>query len=210
MSTQFRSNTPQLFVDIDRTKVASLGVSLDDVNQTLEIYLGSLYVNSFNEFGRYWQVTVQADGKFRNRVEDINLLQVRNNQGQMVPLGTLVNLREVGGPILVTRYNLYTAAPDHRQPARPASAPATPSPTIDRLSPRDPAALDEHGVDRADVHADPGGQHGHVRLRPGGGVRLPGPGGPVRELVAAAGGHPGGAAVPALLGGRRAVHAQAT
>ena len=111
VSTQFRSNTPQLYMDIDRTKVASLGVSLNDVNQTLQIYLGSLYVNSFNDFGRHWQVNVQAEGKFRNRVDDINLLKVRNNQGQMVPLGTLVNVREIGGPIMVTRYNLYTAAP---------------------------------------------------------------------------------------------------
>ena len=98
-------------MDIDRTKVASLGVSLDDVNQTLQIYLGSLYVNSFNEFGRYWQVTVQAEGEYRARVEDINLLQVRNKWGQMVPLGTLVDVREIGGPVFVTRYNLYTAAP---------------------------------------------------------------------------------------------------
>ena len=59
MSTQFRSGTPQLFADIDRAKVASLGVSLQDVNQTLGMYLGSLYVTSFNEFGRYWQVTVR-------------------------------------------------------------------------------------------------------------------------------------------------------
>ena len=66
VSTQFRSTTPQLFMDIDRTKVASLGIPLDDVNQTLQIYLGSLYVNNFNAFGRHWQVNVQADGDFRN------------------------------------------------------------------------------------------------------------------------------------------------
>ena len=72
---------------MDRTKVASLGIPLQDVNQTLQIYLGSLYVNSFNAFGRHWQVTVQADGKFRNEVPDINLLQVRNSQGQMVRIG---------------------------------------------------------------------------------------------------------------------------
>ena len=107
---QFRSNTPQLYLDIDRTKVEALGVSLDDVNQTLQMYLGSLYVNSFNDFGRHWQVTIQADGEFRIAIEDINLLKVRNKTGQMVPLGTLVNVREIGGPILVTRYNLYTAA----------------------------------------------------------------------------------------------------
>ncbi len=111
VSTQFRSNAPQLFMDIDRTKVASLGVSFNDLNQTLLVYLGSLYVNSFNEFGRYWQVTLQAEGIDRRRVEDINLLKVRSNQGQMVPLGTLVRVRDIGGPIYVNRYNLYTAAP---------------------------------------------------------------------------------------------------
>jgi multidrug efflux pump len=111
VSTQFRSNTPQLFMDIDRAKVAALGVAFDDVNQTLGVYLGSLYVNSFNEFGRHWQVTLQAEGRYRSRVEDINLLQVRNKLGQMVPLGTLVNMREISGPIFVLRYNLSTAAP---------------------------------------------------------------------------------------------------
>ena len=92
-------------------------MSFDDVNQTLSMYLGSLYVNSFNEFGRHWQVTIQAEGQYRNQIEDINLLQVRNKWGQMVPLGTLVNVREIGGPISVTRYNLYTVRPDHRQHA---------------------------------------------------------------------------------------------
>jgi len=111
VATGFRSLTPQLFLDVDRSKVESLGVSFDDVNQTLSMYLGSLYVNSFNEFGRHWQVTVQAEGDYRNRIEDINLLQVRNKSGQMVPLGTLVDVRDKGGPIVVTRYNLYTAAP---------------------------------------------------------------------------------------------------
>jgi len=111
VSTVFRSNIPQLFLDIDRKKVASLGVSFDDLNKTLGIYLGSLYVNNFNEFGRYWQVTLQAEGQFRSRIEDINLLYVRNNQGLMVPLGTLVTPREIGGPLFVQRYNLYTAAP---------------------------------------------------------------------------------------------------
>src|SRR5260370_14652748 len=110
-STQLRSRTLQLFAAIDRIKAASLGVSLQDVNDTLSMYLGSLYVTSFNEFGRYWQVTIQADGKYRNRIEDINRLQVRNKSGQMVLLGTLVNLREIGGPVYITRYNLYVAAP---------------------------------------------------------------------------------------------------
>ncbi len=109
--TQFRSNTPQLYMDVDRIKVQSLGVSLSDVDQTMQIFLGSLYVNSFNEFGRYWQVNLQAEGQYRARVEDVNLLAVRNQQGQMVPLGTLVNMRPINGSVSVTRYNLYTAAP---------------------------------------------------------------------------------------------------
>ncbi len=109
-ATQFRSNIPQLFLDIDRSKVASLGVSLDDVNQTLDMFLGSLYVNSYNAFGRHWQVTVQADDRFRNSISDIPLFAVRNNQNQMVTLGTLTEPREIGGPISVTRYNLYASA----------------------------------------------------------------------------------------------------
>src|SRR5207253_1444435 len=101
VATQFRSNTPQLFMDINRTKIASLGIPLLDVNQTLQIYLGSLYANSYNAYGRYWQVTLQAEGRYRGRVSDVNLLQVRNSQGQMVPLGTLVNIRDIGGPVMV-------------------------------------------------------------------------------------------------------------
>jgi multidrug efflux pump len=109
--TQFRANTPQLFMDIDRFKVQSLGVSLMDVDQALETFLGSEYVNSFNLFGRYWQVTTQAAGEFRNRESDVSLLEVRNYRGEMVPLGTLVTLRTINGPVLVQRYNLYPAAP---------------------------------------------------------------------------------------------------
>jgi multidrug efflux pump len=110
VTTQFRSNTPQLFLDVDRTKCAVLGVPLNDVNLTLDMYLGSLYVNSFNEFGRHWQVTVQAEGEFRNEIQDVNLFQVRNNLGRMVPLGTLASMRHVTGPLSVTRYNLYRSA----------------------------------------------------------------------------------------------------
>jgi multidrug efflux pump len=106
----FRSKAPQLFMNIDRLKAATLGVSLQDVNQTLDIFLGSLYVNSFNKYGRHWQVVVQAEGKFRDRIGGVNLFQVRNNRGEMVPMGTLADLREISGPSSVTRYNLYSAA----------------------------------------------------------------------------------------------------
>jgi hydrophobe/amphiphile efflux-1 (HAE1) family protein len=109
--SMFRSNAPQLYMDIDRSKVKSLGISLADVNQTLQIYLGSEYVNSFNAFGRFWQVNIMADGVFRDRVSDINLIKIRNNLGQMVPLGTLVSVRDMSGPATVIRYNLFNAAP---------------------------------------------------------------------------------------------------
>ena len=98
-------------MDIDRSKVASLGIALGDVNQTVGIYLGSLYVNSFNVFGRDWQVNIQAEGNYRHQASDINLLAVRNNQQEMVLMGTLANVREIGGPIFVNRYNLYAARP---------------------------------------------------------------------------------------------------
>ena len=110
VSTQIRAKTPQLFLDIDRAKAASLGVSLNDLNQTLDMFMGSLYVNSYSNFGRHWQVTIQADGPFRNEIGGLNRFKVRNNAGEMVPLGTLVNVREIGGPIAVMRYNLYGAS----------------------------------------------------------------------------------------------------
>ncbi|HTU90379.1 MAG TPA: efflux RND transporter permease subunit [Gemmataceae bacterium] len=110
ISTQIRSKTPQLFLDIDRAKVSSLGISLNDVNQTLDLFMGSLYVNSFNAFGRHWQVTIQADGPYRNQTGALNRFKVRNKSGEMVPLGTLVNVREIGGPIAITRYNLYDSS----------------------------------------------------------------------------------------------------
>jgi hydrophobe/amphiphile efflux-1 (HAE1) family protein len=109
--TAFGANAPQFFMDINRPKVRSMGVSIDDVNQTLEVYLGSVYVNNFNEFGRYWQVKVMAEGTFRNHASDTNRLKVRNNKGQMVPLGALVHMRDISGPGLVPRYNGFVSAP---------------------------------------------------------------------------------------------------
>jgi multidrug efflux pump len=111
VSTQFRANIPTYFLDLgDRKKIFDKGVSLDDVNQTLNILEGSVYVNSYNDFGRHWQVTLQADGNFRNNIADLNLFSVRNSTGSMVPLGTLMDVKERGGPISVTRYKLYTSA----------------------------------------------------------------------------------------------------
>ena len=111
VSTQFRANTPMLYMDIDRSKARALGVSIDDVNQALQIFLGSYYVNNFNAFGRYWQVNIQAGGSFRNEVHEISQIKLRNANGDMVPLSTLVRMSNVGGPVMVTRYNLYASAP---------------------------------------------------------------------------------------------------
>lgn len=103
-------NSPQLYVDINRDACLTQGVALHEVFGTLQAYLGSRYVNDFNRFGRTWQVVVQADAKFRDKVDDVGRLQVRNQQGKMVPLGTLATIKPIGGPLLLTRHNMYPAA----------------------------------------------------------------------------------------------------
>lgn len=108
--TVYNANSPQLFADVDREKCLKAGVNLGDVFSTLQTYLGSLYVNDFNRFGRTWQVIVQADQDFRSSVEDVRKLKVRNNRGQMVPMGSLASVRLIGGPLVLTRYNMYPAA----------------------------------------------------------------------------------------------------
>jgi len=104
-----RADTPWLKLDFDRTKCMALGVAVSDVFNTLQVYLGSYYVNNFNEFGRTWQVNVQADASFRERVADILRLQVRGNQGQMIRLGTMMSVRDTSGPVAVMSYNMYAA-----------------------------------------------------------------------------------------------------
>lgn len=108
--TTFRANTPQLYLDVDRLKAKSMGVPLTDIFDTLQIYLGSLYVNDFNLFGRTYHVTAQADGPYRRQPEDILNFKTRNSQGGMVPLGTLVSLRSITGPDRIVRYDMYPAA----------------------------------------------------------------------------------------------------
>ena len=108
--SSFKANQPQLFIDIDRTKTKATGVSIESIHQTLQVYLGSTYVNDFTAFGRNWQVMAQADSPFRMLPEDIGRLEVRNNEGDMVPLATLVTIEETSGPAVVTRYNLAPSA----------------------------------------------------------------------------------------------------
>ncbi|MDI0464145.1 multidrug efflux RND transporter permease subunit OqxB [Klebsiella variicola] len=106
----YQANVPQLDVQVDRDKAKAQGVSLTDLFGTLQTYLGSSYVNDFNQFGRTWRVMAQADGPFRESVEDIANLRTRNNQGEMVPIGSMVNISTTYGPDPVIRYNGYPAA----------------------------------------------------------------------------------------------------
>ncbi len=113
----FTVNVPQLDAEIDRTKAKTQGVPLENLFETMQIYLGSLYVNDFNRFGRTYQVIAQADARFRSRPEDITRLKTRNSQGQSVPLGTLVKVKETYGPDRAMRYNGYPAAEINGGPA---------------------------------------------------------------------------------------------
>ena len=106
----YQANVPQLDVQVDRDKAKAQGVSLTDLFGTLQTYLGSSYVNDFNQFGRTWRVMAQADGQFRDSVEDIANLRTRNSQGEMVPIGSMVNITTTYGPDPVIRYNGYPAA----------------------------------------------------------------------------------------------------
>jgi len=115
--TSFRAHTPQLYIDVDRAKAKSMNVALSDIFSTLQIYLGSLYVNDFTLFNRNYQVTAQADAGFRLKPEDIGNLKTRNAQGQMVPLSTLVTVEDITGPDRVVRYNMFPSAEITGSPA---------------------------------------------------------------------------------------------
>ena len=110
MFSAFRSQTPQMYVDIDRERCKAMGVALNDVFLTLQLYLGGYYTNDFNQFGRTWQVNLQGDPKFRLSPEQVRQLKVRNAEGRMVPLGSVSSINDIGGPALVIRYNGVTAA----------------------------------------------------------------------------------------------------
>jgi len=110
-TSPFRANVPQLYADVNRTECMTKEVDLQDLFETLRGYLGSLYVNDFNRFGRTWQVIVQAEAKFRNQAEDVKLLKVRNIHGTMIPVAALADFKEQNGPLVLTRYNMYPAAP---------------------------------------------------------------------------------------------------
>ena len=108
--TTFNTRTPKVYADIDRLRAEMLGVNTDDVFQTLEVYLGSQYVNDFNFLGRTYRVTAQADGDFRQDLHAIGQLKTRNSKGQMVPLSSVASFRDITGPYRVEHFNLFPSA----------------------------------------------------------------------------------------------------
>jgi multidrug efflux pump len=108
--TLFENSTPQIYLDIDRTKAQMLGVNVADVFGALQVYIGSAYVNDFNLLGRTFRVTAQADAPYRRDLSDILKIRVRNESGETVPLGSFTTIRNIAGPYRVPRYNLYPAA----------------------------------------------------------------------------------------------------
>jgi hydrophobe/amphiphile efflux-1 (HAE1) family protein len=129
----FTANTPQVFVDIDRIKAQKLGVPISNINDTIQTYFGSTYVNDFNLFGRTYHVTAQADLPFRKETSDLARLRTRNAAGDMVMLGSVVDFRNVSGPDRVARYNLYAASELQGEPA-PGTSSQTALDTIKQLA----------------------------------------------------------------------------
>jgi len=110
LSTTFLASVPQQFVDVDRDKVIKQGVAVGDVYKTLQAFMGGLFINYFNRFGRQWQVYIEAEGDYRTRAENVGQFYVRNNKGEMVPLATLTRFESRSGPEFTMRFNEYRSA----------------------------------------------------------------------------------------------------
>lgn len=131
--SSFQINVPQLFADVDRDKAKQLGIRLNDLFSTLQIYLGSQYINDFNKFGRTYQVIAQADAPYRASAENITQLKVRTATGEMVPLGSVLTMKQSYGPDQVTHYNGYPAA-DISGSAAPGVSAGTAVETMESLA----------------------------------------------------------------------------
>ena len=179
------------------------GVSIAEIFNTLQVDVGSLYVNDFNKFGRTWKVTAQASDEYRRQVKDLKHLRIRNDKrrhGAVRHRGRgrgQAGSGDGGALQHVPRRPIINGSPGPGVSSGQAIA------RMEQVDAGGAGPVDAPGVDRVGLPAIADGQHGHAGLRPGGGAGLPGAGGAVRELVAAAGRHPGGAHVPALLDGRR-------
>ena len=116
MNSNYRATVPQLYLDLDRVKAKKMGVPLGNIFGALQAYLGSAYVNDFTKDGRSYKVMIQADARFRSRVGDVRRIDVRNERGEMVPLSTLVSVRDTAGPQTIFRYNMFPSATVTGQP----------------------------------------------------------------------------------------------
>lgn len=117
VNTLYKAHVPQLYTDVDREKIFKLGVDIRSVYLIMQTFLGGAYVNDFNQFGRQWKVFVQADSQYRNKIDNIGSFFVRNKNGAMVPLSTLINVNEVTGPEFLYRFNLFRSAEIFANPA---------------------------------------------------------------------------------------------
>ena len=170
--TTFNTRTPKVYADIDRVRAEMLGVNADDVFQTLEVYLGSQYVNDFNFLGRTYRVTAQADGNFRQDLHAIVQLKTRNANGQMVPLGSVASFRDITGPYRVEHFNLFPSAAVQggTQPGYSTGyGLAAMEHIAQQLLPEGYA----FAMDRARLSGEGGRQHRHLRVPRLGGVRVP-------------------------------------
>jgi hydrophobic/amphiphilic exporter-1 (mainly G- bacteria), HAE1 family len=117
VNTLYKAHVPQLYADIDREKIFKLGVDISSVYLVMQAFLGGAYVNDFNQFGRQWKVFVQADSQYRNKIDNIGSFFVRNKNGGMVPLSTLIDVKEITGPEFLYRFNLFRSAEIFANPA---------------------------------------------------------------------------------------------
>ncbi len=170
--SNFNIGVPQLYADLDRTKAQQLGVNVQDVFDAMQTYLGSIYVDDFNRFGRTYQVIAQADTPFRSRADDILRLKVRNIEGQMVPLGSVISVNETTGPDSALKYNGFRSA-DLNGAAAPGFSSGQAQAAITKILNQ---TLPRHGfrMDRSHLSADPGRQHHAAHLPALRAPRVPG------------------------------------
>ena len=198
VNSQFSASVPQAFVDVDRDKVLKEGIALPDVYQTLQTFLGGLYVNQFNRFGRQWRVFLQAEGQERTSPESISQFYVRNNDGQMVPMSSLQTTRPTFGPQYTNRFNVYRAA-QITGAAAPGYSSGQALDALEEVARGHAAARHQLRLGRPLVPGAPRLRTRAAAVRAVGRVRVPDPGRALRELDAAV----LGAAVGAGRGGRR-------
>ena len=201
--TLFNTRSPSIYADIDREKAEKVGLTPTDVFSTLQVYLGSQYVNDFNYLGRTYEVIAQADGSFRRDANDIGRLKARNTSGEMVPIGTVAELEDETDPYRVPRYNLSRLPKSGRRRARHRDRHgAAPD---GGTGPPGAAARHRFRMDRACFPAAAARDADGARVRRGRAVRVPGARRTIRELETAARGGADRADVPARFRDRPAV-----